>query len=138
MTDNLARKFVAPVPATFAEWVRKTEFNRTNNDRVEDLHIKLLNDPKTSGKYIETLQAVTDAEAVEGSLAIDNADAARMIRDLARNSGDRIIGSLKLKAIVTHLNVVLKRYGMLRSQRLQMIGGKAVHAQAQSNSENVE
>jgi hypothetical protein len=127
MLDTTKRNYVArPLPTDIADWVRKTDFNRTNNDRVEDLHLKLVNDPKRSAKYIETLKAVTDTEALEGSLAIDNADAARMLRDAATEAGDHVIARLKLKAIVIHLNVVLKRYGQSRAERRQLIGGEYI------------
>lgn len=127
MLDNPKKNYLAvPLPTVPAEWVRKTDFNRTNNDRVEDLHLKLVNDPKKSQQYLDSLRAVTDTEAIEGSLAIDNADAARMIRDVASATGDHVIAKLKLKAIVIHLNVVLKRYGMSRAERRQMVDGQIV------------
>jgi hypothetical protein len=127
MLDTMKKNYLAlPLPTAAAEWVRKTDFNRTNNDRVEDLHLKLVNDPKRSAKYLDALRAVTDTEALEGSLAIDNADAARMIRDAATEAGDHVIAKLKLKAVVIHLNVVLKRYGMSRAERRQMIDGQHV------------
>jgi hypothetical protein len=132
---DTARNFVSiALPTTPAEWVRKTQFNLTNNDRVERLHMKILNDPKKSERYRDSLNAVTDAEAIEGSLAIDNADAARMIRDEAGASGDHVVAKLKLKAIVVHLNVVMNRYGVSRAARRQMINGQHVN----STSENGE
>jgi hypothetical protein len=128
MSQELPKKqFVAlPLPNAPADWVRKTDFHQTNNDRVERIHIALINNHKLSEKYKDHLRAVTDAEAIEGSLALDNGDAARMIRDMAHEMNEHIIARLKLKAIIIHLNVVLKRYGMSRSERRQLIDGQII------------
>lgn len=124
-----------PLPTKAADWVRKTDFNLTNNDRVESLHRILLNDQKRASRYLEHLRAVTDAEAVEGSLAIDNADAARMLRELAVETNEHVIARLKLKAIVIALNVVLKRYGLTRAERRVMVQGEAVGPINNANGE---
>jgi hypothetical protein len=129
-----SRNLSMPLPTAAADWVRKTQFNLTNNDRVERLHLKILNDPKRFERYRDSLNAVTDAEAIEGSLAIDQADAARMIREEAAASGDHVIARLRLKAICIHLNVVLERYGQSRKSRRQMVNGQHV-ATASENGE---
>lgn len=122
----MAQFVTTPLPSKAAEWVRKTQFNLTNNDRVERLHLSLLNDNKRSTPYLDCIRAVSDTEAQEGSLAIDNADAARMIRLMAQETGDHVISKLKLHPIVIALNIVLKRYGMSRKERRQLIAGELI------------
>jgi len=115
---------VAKLPTTVAEWdeTRKGSITRTDNDRVEDLHRKLI----TNEQYQGYLAAYSDGEAVEGSMATDNVFAAQMIRNKAIEAGDSKIARLKAHTIVRCLNVVLKRYRLSRKERANMIGGVIV------------
>ena len=112
------------MPTTVTEWVavRKGAPNRTDNDRVEDIHLKLVGNEK----YQQYLEAYDDAESVEGTMSIDNVFAAQMIRNKAIEIGDTRIGSLKIRTIVRCLNVVLRRYRLSRKERANMIGGVIV------------
>jgi hypothetical protein len=115
---------VAKLPTTVTEWydARKGSINRTDNDRVEELHLKLVG----IEQYQRFLDAYDDAEAVEGSMAIDNVFAAQMIRNKAIEAGDSRIASLKVRTIVRCLGVVLRRYRLSRKERANMIGGVVV------------
>lgn len=86
---------------------------RTLNDHVADLHVMLTGD----FRYQRYLRAVSDEEAVEGSLGADNMMAARMIRDKAKAVGDKVVAAEKLATIVKSLGVVLRHYGTSRKQR---------------------
>ncbi len=116
-----------PLPATRDEMIerRKIKSTKTLNDWVDDIHITLYGDNEP---YTTYLDAVYDEMAVEGSLAIDNAKAAEIIRDYARNDSHPrpYIAKQKLASIVKALNVVLRRYCISRKERAIMIGDEAV------------
>lgn len=115
---------VAKLPTTVTDWyeARKGSINRTDNDRVEEIHLKLIEDEK----YRRYLDAYDDGEAVEGSMATDNVFAAQMIRNKAIEAGDSRIASLKAHTIVRCLGVVLRRFRLSRKERANMIGGVVV------------
>lgn len=104
-------------------WVRKIKSNRTLNDHVEDLH-KFLIDTGDED-YIALLQAVTDEEAVHGSLAIDNAFASQRIKERALETNN-MVKDKKLATISKALNIVMKRYGLSRKERRYTVGGELV------------
>lgn len=125
-TKEIARPRSVPLPATLEDMLarRKIAASRTLNSYVDEIHQKLWMDysdsPDAPGfKYRKLLDAVYDEQAVEGSLSIDNAEAARMIRDFARHKSHTIdyIANQKLASLVKALNIVLKRYKMTRKER---------------------
>ena len=129
MSDNHTQALVRPrppsLPATRQEMIaqRKGEMRRTLNDHVEDAHLVLYDNEQ----YQRLLDAVYDEDAVEGSLAADNLEAARMIRDFARIDGrDPYVADKKLATLSKALGVVLRRYGMSRKERSRMIDGETV------------
>src|SRR6516165_3890084 len=77
-----------PLPETVIDLInsRKGRFERTLNDMVEEMYLKLWEDQQ----FKEYLDAVTDGEAVEGSLSCDDHEAARMLRDYARKQNSPI------------------------------------------------
>ena len=85
----------------------------TFNDRVEDIHRMLCED----NRYLSYLYAITNAEAVEGSLIADGMMAAQMIRDRAMRISDTEVATEKLATIIKALGVVLRRYGASRKER---------------------
>src|SRR5262245_16368762 len=113
-----------PLPITPEELEahRKVFHQPTLNDVVHEYHIKLWSNPKYRG----FLDAVYDEDAVEGSLALDNGEAARMIRDIAITEEDKRLASKKLATIVKALNVVLRRYGISRKERAAEVAGQIV------------
>jgi transcriptional regulator of acetoin/glycerol metabolism len=80
---------------------------------VEAIHLSLWEVPE----YQRLLDAVTSEDAVEGSLTIDDAKAAEMIRTEAAKKGNRLVASKKLGTIVQALHVVMRRYGISRKER---------------------
>jgi hypothetical protein len=111
-----------PLPADIDDWTRHIKAERTLNDLVEDIHRVLVEDEK----YRALLRATYDAHAVEGSLSMDNALVAMMIRDKAKEIGSEIADE-KLAIINLALGVVLRRYHASRKQRRVTVGGEEVH-----------
>lgn len=110
------------LPEKIDDWQRKIKTDRTFNDLVEELHKRVWDE---SENYRRFLHAVWDAQAVEGSLAMDNSEAARILRNKAKEIGSEVADE-KLHPIVQALNIVLRRYGASRKQRRNMIGGQVV------------
>ena len=109
-----SRQLSEPLPETVLDLIKQRagRFERTLNDIVEELYLKSWENPQ----FKKFLDAVTDGEAVEGSIGCDDHEAARMLRDLARKEHspvqDKPLASFKLA-----LKVVMRRYKMTRKQR---------------------
>jgi len=114
-----------PLPGKLVDWHRFLKQERTINDIVEEAHRNLIESDK-SQVYLRFLYAVHDTQAVEGTMAIDNVEAARMIREYARDNGGHELAQEKLGTIVRSLNVVLKRYHASRKERAQTVAGEIV------------
>jgi len=127
------RSRIPALPKTTADLLasRKTKSDRTLNDHVNDVHVILWE----NRDYRAALDAVHDSDAIEGSLSIDNMLAANMIREHARKNGNPFIKDKKLDTLVKSLNIVLRRYGISRKQRRQMIGGVSVPNEDGSSAE---
>lgn len=119
-------RHVVPLPATRDDLLaQKTMKSKpTLNDHVDALHVALWD----NADYQAFLDATSDADAVEGSLAADNLKAAEMIRTRAAEISDKMVAGKKLATIVIALNVVLRRYNMTRKMRAVMIGGETYPA----------
>jgi hypothetical protein len=117
-----------PVPRSIEEWIRKTKSDRNLNDLVEEIHMDLVNETHSRcEEYRGFLDATHDSQAVEGSLAADNNEAARIIREEARSSKPTgLVARSNLASIIKALNVVMSRYNMTRKERRTMIGGETV------------
>ena len=114
-----------PLPETVGELLdlRMSDFHRTINDLVEEVHLKLWPD----ANYRKFLYAVHDSQAIEGSVSFDNHEAATMIREYARKTNaDGEVALAKKATINTALAVVLRRYGISRKQRRNMLHGEKV------------
>ena len=129
-TSNAVVKQIIPLPITVEEMIAKRTMpdKRTLNDYVDDIHKALW--AVSNEEYQKLLDAVYDEDAVEGSLAIDNAKAAEIIRNWALQD-DRMpyVATKKLATIVKALNVVLKRYKMTRKERASTIDGRVVNGE---------
>jgi|SRR5215471_9483490 len=115
------------LPAVLDDWQRFLKTQRTINDLVEDAHRALMESDK-SVKYCSFLNAVYDEDAVEGSLAADNIESARMIREWANDSESNELAQKKLATIAKALGVVLRRYHFSRKERRLTVGGEIVSA----------
>jgi hypothetical protein len=124
MSDTLLRMPPA-LPTTLEDWISHLKERPSINDLVEDIH-KMLIAGDTGKKYIAYLSAVYDEQAVEGSLAADNIEAARMIREKANTIDDHLLQREKLATISKSLGVVLRRYHFSRKERRQMVDGQVV------------
>jgi hypothetical protein len=113
------------LPAVLEDWVSHLKQHRSINDAVEEIHKRLV-DGDTSGQYLRYLFAVYDEQAVEGSLAADNIESARMIREKARTIEGHSLQDEKLATIAKSLGVVLRRYHLSRRERRQMVDGRIV------------
>ena len=118
----MTTKALLPISTQDLLSMRKKMQERTLNDHVDDIHVALWENPA----YHTALEAVDDADAVEGSLAADNFLASTMIRDHARETANHHIKDKKLATIVKALNVVLRRYGIDRKTRAATIDGVLV------------
>lgn len=103
-----------PLPARASDWVRKVKDRRSINDRVEELHLELANDDN----YLRWLLAVDDEQSIEGRVDLDRAEAARMIRDLAKTRGNPVANE-KILTIRRAIGVVMGRYGESQREREQ-------------------
>lgn len=112
------------LPETAADYLaqRKLKEERDLNDLVEDIHLKLYDDQK----YKRFRYATYDEQAVEGSIATDNSEAARMIRDYAKKNDIAEVAEQKLATIGKIIGVVERRYGQSRKERRNRVGGKIV------------
>lgn len=106
---------VRPLPENTAALIeqRKNKRSYSLNDMVEKHHLALYE----SEDYQVLLEAVFPEQATEGSLIADDFEAARMIRDRARDTGDGYVAKQKLDTIRKALTVVLRRYGISRKER---------------------
>jgi hypothetical protein len=101
------------------------------NDDVDRIHVILWDNPD----YRRFHDAVFDSDAVEGSLAADNYQAAGMIREYARQHDEfHYIGRKNLTTLVKSMNVVLRRYHMSRQERATTVQGEAVPGTGNINS----
>lgn len=122
MSQAVGHVAAPPLPATVQDLLelRKNKSLRTLNDQVEELYLMLFNDPE----FTSYTEAVYDEQAVEGSLAIDNAKAAEMLRDKAREVGNEYVSKQKLASLIKSMNVVQRRYGISRNERRSMVHGE--------------
>jgi hypothetical protein len=119
---NEVRTSVVPLPATREDMANRKDMKTqlTLNDHVDSIHMTMWD----NADYRQLLDATSDEDAVEGSLAIDNAKAAEMIRKHAEVTKNPYVAKKKLATIVKALNVVLRRYHMTRRERAITIGGE--------------
>lgn len=123
--ESALRREPPALPAKIEDWTRFLKQQRTINDHVEDSHRDLLQGEQAD-QYRSFLTAVYDEQAVEGSLAADNIEAARMIRAYANENGNHDLAKEKLATIAKALGVVLRRYHQSRKERRQMIDGEII------------
>jgi hypothetical protein len=114
--NELSRPVAASLPATASEFAAAYSLKRatTLHDMVEQIVRVLIDDP-TFRKLIE---AVYDEDTVEGSTYLDDAEAARMIRQYAADhDAPSLVMEAKLKTLIRSLTVVLRRFNNSRADR---------------------
>lgn len=91
------------------------------NQKAVNLHDQveqIVTDLVTNDTFYGFIDAVYPEQAVEGSIAADNHEAARMVREYAKENGYPVVAHQKIQTLIRSLNVVLRRYGLARNQRL--------------------
>jgi hypothetical protein len=121
------------LPSTVADLMahRKTPQSRSLNDEVDDVFLRLWENPK----FRELFAAIHPSQIIEGSFASDDHVAAEMIRDYARENHFPIVSASKLAAIIFSLHVVCRRWQQSRNQRRNMVKGQQVHVTAAEAAE---
>jgi hypothetical protein len=102
-----------PLPLVLQRFLKA---DRSLNDHVEDVFIALTESDQNE-KFRAYLTATYPEHSQEGSLAADDFQAARMIREWADTHGRSELSGEKLTTIVKSLNVVLRRYRISRNER---------------------
>lgn len=115
----------APLPQTVADLLthRKSMQARSLNDEVDDIFLRLWENPK----FRELFAAIHPSQTVEGSFPSDDHVAAEMIREYAKEHHFPIASGTKLAAIIFSLHVVCRRYEQSRNQRRNMVKGERVN-----------
>jgi hypothetical protein len=108
------------LPATIDEWVRKSKAGRSVNDEAEDTLRSVVNGGNAD--FMPLINAVHNKDAVEGSIVFDNAMAAKMLRDHAREIGMTRLANADLATISRALGVALRRYSLDRTTRRKSVG----------------
>jgi|SRR5215207_2502488 len=135
--NDQSQKFSPPaLPSTVADLIarKKTMHVENLNDVVDQIHLKLWSDPI----YQRYLSAVWDEDCVEGSCNFDDGKACEMIREFAiKHAGpDNSFHLIKsggsdghpksLRVLQKTLGVVLRRYGISRTERRRSVSGEPV------------
>jgi hypothetical protein len=135
MANNKVTHLPAPpLPSTRNNLLeqRAVEMRRTLNDQTEDVILELWDNPQ----FKAYLHATWDADAQEGSLGADNVKAAEMVRDHVRTHNPTSeLATAKLAIIIKAMNVVLRRYGISRKERRNMVHGETVTVDETNNDE---
>ncbi len=114
-----------PLPATVADLLahRKSAVKKSLNDEVDDIFIRLWENPK----FRELFEAIHPSQTVEGSFSADDLVAAEMVRKYAEDHHMPTTTNTKLAAIVYSLHVVSRRFDQSRNQRRTMVKGQRVN-----------
>jgi hypothetical protein len=134
LSENRNRTAITPaLPASVVDLLaqRKSLRTRSLNDDVEEIHLKLWEQPE----YQKLFLPIWKEETIEGSFIADDMVAAMQVRAFAVKNAVPIASRTKLHAIVNSLHVVCRRYGISRKERQSMVGGETVRASENSNDE---
>jgi hypothetical protein len=136
------RNYPAPpaLPATLTELIaqRKQPIVRSLNDDVERIHLALWDHEVLSDNYRALLLPIWRPQCVEGSFPMDDSEAARLIRDYAKDHRMSIAARSNLQSIVHSLNVVKRRYRLDRKYRQNLLNGETVSGGGDDYAEAAE
>ena len=109
-------KDVVPLPKTRKELeaLRKIKRPHNLNEEVDQLFVTLWEESEPFRSYLD---AVHSEQSIEGSLFLDDSEAARIVREFAADSGRDYVARQKLATLIKALHVVMKRYGLGRQER---------------------
>lgn len=116
------------LPKTYEEMVagKLVKTGKNLNDHVDDIHNLLWNETDADPSYQELIDAVYDEDAVEGSTIFDDYVLAKMIIAKAAKMGNTYISNKKPATIAKAHRTVLRRYGLNRKQRREMVKGEVM------------
>jgi hypothetical protein len=125
---TVARPAAPPLPANLSDLInqRKRPIERSLNDEVEQIHLALWDNDEYSERYRSLLLAIWRSQAVEGSFPMDDSEAARVIRDYAKDNHRTMVARSNLQSILYSLNVVRRRYRLDRRYRQGLVNGESV------------
>jgi len=125
MSDNTERSLAPPLPSTVADLLahRKSMRTKSLNDEVDDIFVRLWEDPK----FRSLFDAIHPSQTVEGSFTADDHAAANMVREYAARNDMPVTTNTKIAAIVFSLRVVSRRFEQSRNQRRTMVKGERVN-----------
>ena len=111
---------IRPLPKTVADLIagRKGKFERTLNDHVEEVYLRLWENPE----FKKLLEGTVDSDCVEGSETCDDHEAAKMIRDYFGESGSPL-ASKNIHTLKLSLRVIMRRYSTSRKERRDALRG---------------
>lgn len=113
------------LPVTVAELATLRKSPRTGNlnDETDLINTKLWENPE----YRKWFEALWASDTIEGSFHDDDHEAARMIREYAKEHQFPIAANAKIASIMRSLGVVHRRFtGMSRKERQQSVRGERV------------
>lgn len=115
INTNSKRDLVKPIPRTSQGLLAQRMMKKTVNlhDQVEQIITDLIPDDI----FFALIDAVYPEQSIEGSLTADDHEAARMIRDYAKDNGYPVVRHQKIQTLIRSLKVVLRRYDLGRRQR---------------------
>jgi hypothetical protein len=122
--SSVSYRHTPPLPSTVTDLLalRKSEKLRTLNDDVDDIHLRLWENPK----YREYLWPIWREDTVEGSFIADDIQAASLIREYAKEHDIALASRAKLQSIVRSLHVVCRRFGITRKERQHLVNSEHV------------
>jgi hypothetical protein len=105
-----------PLPTTRADLLAQYRLKRKRsiNDLVEEIIVKLWDADEDFMKYLD---AVWDAQAIEGSLNEDDTMAAQIIRNVAKRDNNVEVAGQNLHTIKLAMRVGLRRFDIDRPTR---------------------
>ena len=115
----------ARLPTTIAELATLRKSTRTGNlnDEVDDINTRLWENPE----YRKWFEALWASDTIEGSFHDDDHEAARMVREYAKEHQFPIAANAKIASIMRSLGVVHRRFtGMSRKERQHSVRGERV------------
>jgi len=123
-----------PVPTRLEDWHYRNPHRKTIIDYVDEVHRELM--VSDAGvDYRKYLDPIFDSESIEGKMARDDQEAARLIREYARDNTDKHahVATANLQTVMSAMFRVWNLYNMGRRQRANAYEAKRAAATPQSD-----
>jgi hypothetical protein len=117
--DTSKHVITGPLPKTLAELRQGKPARIVSIKAAMRPHYDALYDDATEKgeQFRRLLNGVTNSESVEGTTRLDDAWAANMIREDAREKGNQIVGTQNLDTLVSRLRALMDDDGIGRKSR---------------------